>query len=243
LDKKAPLDLLFLGAGNAFAAHGRAFNAFLLNGRYLCDVGPTVLGQLRRAGVNPGDIDVIFVSHFHGDHFFGLPFLCLDYWRQERQTDLYIVGPPGIEERSELLLDLAFPSLPSKPRVYRRRYIEVEDGLEAEAAGIQFTAAEVEHVPTLRCYAYRAHLDGRTLVYSGDSRLCAGLLKLVPAAEVLVLECSSRGDPVHLSISDVAEVRRQASKSAKTIVTHLDVLHVEGLDGVLVADDLSRFRL
>jgi ribonuclease BN (tRNA processing enzyme) len=235
---------LFLGTGNAFAAEGSAFNSFLVNGRYLFDSGPTALQQIRRAKTNPDDIDVILVSHFHGDHFFGLPFLFLEFWRRDRRKELVIAGPPGIEERSETLFETGFPGMPVRPNAYRRRYIEVHDGLECEAAGLEFTAAEVEHVEALRCFAYRGHVNGRTLMYSGDSKLCKGLMRLAPGAEILVMDCSNGGDPVHMSQQDVAMVRQKAPENATTIVTHLDGFPPAlELDGVLVAHDLARFRL
>jgi ribonuclease BN (tRNA processing enzyme) len=241
---KPPLDLLFLGTGNAFAAEGSAFNSFLVNGRYLFDSGPTILQQIRRARMNPDDIDVVLVSHFHGDHFFGLPFLFLEFWRRERRKELTIAGPPGIAERAEMLFETGFPGMPVRPNAYRRRYIEVSDGLECEAAGLEFTAAEVEHVASLRCFAFRGHANGRTIMYSGDSKLCKGLLRLAPGAEVLVMDCSNGGDPVHMSQKDVAIVRQKAPEDATTIVTHLDGFPPPlELDGVLVAHDLARFRL
>src|SRR3989304_1978366 len=96
---RQPLELLFLGSGNAFAPQ-RYWSSFLLNGRYLFDAPPTALPHLKRAGRAADDIDVIFISHFHADHFFGLPFLLLEYAEQTLRTKpLTIVGPPGIEQR------------------------------------------------------------------------------------------------------------------------------------------------
>lgn len=241
---RKPLDLFFLGSGNAFGAEGRAFSSFLVNGRYLFDAGPTVLQQLKRAKIKSNDIDAVLISHFHADHFFGLPFLFLDLWREGRTREIVIAGPPGVEERSEQLLELGFPRVPSMMTAFKRRYIEVGDGVEAEAAGLQFTAAEVEHVPDLQCFAFRAHLDDRTIMYSGDSKLCAGLLRLVPGADTLVLECSCGGDPVHMSTGDVLEVVRSASPGAQTIITHLDGNdQPEELQKLLIAYDLAHFKL
>jgi ribonuclease BN (tRNA processing enzyme) len=242
--QKGQIDLLFLGTGNAFAAEGSAFNSFLLNGRYLFDAGPTALQQASRGDVDPNGIDLILVSHFHADHFFGLPFLFLEYWRTGRSKDLYIAGPPGIELEAETLFEKGFPALPASPNAYKRRYIEVHDGIEAEAAGLQFSAAEVEHVPALRCFAYSAQVGGRSLLYSGDSKLCDGLLRLAQSADILVLDCSNGGDPVHMSREDVAVVREQAGPGARAILTHLDGIPAPNeLPGVLVAEDLARFRL
>ncbi len=60
--KREPLDLTFLGSGNAFAPAGRAFSSFLVNGRYLFDCGPTVLQQLHKAGLSSDVIDLVLIS-------------------------------------------------------------------------------------------------------------------------------------------------------------------------------------
>src|SRR5688500_5288949 len=105
-DTTPPLHLPFLGSGNAFGAEGRAFSSFVLNNRYMFDCGPTLLQQLRKTRIESNDIDVILISHFHADHFFGLPFFFLDAWRNQREKELTIVGPAGIEERVKALLKL-----------------------------------------------------------------------------------------------------------------------------------------
>jgi ribonuclease BN (tRNA processing enzyme) len=238
------IELAFLGSGNAFGAEGRANSSFVLNGRYLLDCGPTLLPQMRKLDISGEDIDAVLISHFHADHFFGLPFLFLDAWQHRRQRDLYIVGPPGIEERTRRLLELGYPMLLSKME-FQRHYIEAHDGLEAAVAGLPFTAASVKHVADMESFAYRAHVDGRALVYSGDTQLCQGLLRLVPGADVLVLECAcAGGNGVHLTPEALAEVRRQAPPHATTIVTHLDGHdHPENFEGLIVAQDATRFQL
>ncbi len=236
------LDLLFLGSGNAFGAGGRAFSSFLLNGRYLFDCGPTLLQQLQRAGVSSGDIEAVFVSHFHADHFFGLPFLLLDAKFSGRTRDLTIVGPPGIEARTRNLLQLGYPNLAANTN-YALRYVEVADGHETEFEGLSLKAAQVSHVDELECFGFRAEIDGRSLVYTGDTTLCEGLLKLVAGADVIVTECSCADVPVHLSPDGVAAVVRHAP-GAKIIVTHLDGHeHPTNFDGLIVAEDLARYSL
>jgi len=237
------LNLTFLGSGNAFAAEGRAFSSFLVNGRYLFDCGPTVLQQLRKLNIAASDIDAVFISHFHADHFFGLPFLLLDAKYGGRGKDLVIVGPPGVEQRTEDLLRLGYPSVTAEhTNSFRRCYVEVSDGCEAEIAGVALMAASVEHVEEMQCFALRARIGNRVIVYSGDSKLCSGLLSLIPGADVIVLECSCDGVPVHLSPEGVETVRRHASPDARLIVTHLDGHdHPNGYENLIVAQDLASF--
>lgn len=240
-DQTSPLQLTFLGSGNAFGAEGRAFSSFLLNGRYLFDCGPTLMQQLRKSRIDTNDIDVILISHFHADHFFGIPFFFLDAWRFGREKPLTIVGPPGIEEHTMKLLEIGYSMIPGKLK-FPVTYIEASDGLEAEAHGLEFTASTVIHVPELECFAYRAQAGGRSLAYSGDSTLCDGLLRIVPGAEVVVLECSCGHEPVHISPADVDEVRRHMSPDAALIVTHLDGHDRPGdFANAIVATDLGRY--
>jgi ribonuclease BN (tRNA processing enzyme) len=213
-----------------------------VNGGYLFDAGPTALQQMRKSRVNPANVKVIFISHFHADHFFGLPFLLLDYWLSERVDDLHLVGPPGIEERTEQLLTLGFPGLPSRSPGYKRLYTEVDDGVDGEMEGIAFKAYEVKHVPALRCFGFSAVTTGRKLAYSGDSVICDGLIRLVAAAEVLILDCSHDDDPVHLRQSDLSTVIAGAPEEATTIVSHLDDAGIVRAANVLIASDLGRFR-
>lgn len=234
------LDLLFLGSGNAFAAQGRAFSSFLLNGRYLFDCGPTLLQQLARAGVSSNDIEAVFITHFHADHFFGLPFLFLDAKYGGRTEDLTIFGPPGIEAKARSLIEIGFPGVVDAAN-YTRRYVEVRDGSRDTLGELSLAAVRVKHVNELESFAFRAEIDGRSVVYSGDTTLCDGLLRIVPGADVLVTECSCDNVAVHLSPRDVEEVARHAA-GAKVIVTHLDGReHPTNFAGMTVAEDLARF--
>jgi len=82
-------------------------------------------------------------------------------------------------------------------------------------------------------------------MYSGDSKMCDGVVRLAPGAEALVLDCSHGGDPVHLSVTDVAAIRAKADPAATTIATHLDGNPPPpDLDpAILIASDLARIRL
>ncbi|HKZ51369.1 MAG TPA: MBL fold metallo-hydrolase, partial [Dehalococcoidia bacterium] len=104
------LELAFLGSGNAFAAGGRYWSGFLLDGRYLFDAPPTLLAHLKRLGRDLQAIRVVFISHFHGDHVLGLPFLYLEYAElSPRREELLVVGPPGVEDLVEGVYRRVFP--------------------------------------------------------------------------------------------------------------------------------------
>ena len=241
-----PLDLLFLGSGNAFAA-GRYWSSFLLNDRYLFEASPVALPHLKRCDVALEEIEAVFISHFHGDHFFGLPFLLLEYAElTSRSKELTIIGPPGVQERVGTVIKAGFPHLLDHKKSYRESYLELRDGLEGEVGGLKFRARSVTHVDGMECFGFRVQIGERTLAYSGDTVLCDPLVELAEGADVFVVECSCWDNSCgpHLNPNDVRELRRRLGPKPTFVLTHLDAGQQDlGIENVLVAEDLARFRL
>jgi ribonuclease BN (tRNA processing enzyme) len=241
--------LTFLGTGNFFAEAGY-WNSFLLDGRVLVEVSPTVLPNLHRAGVDPTVIDVVFISHFHADHSFGWPFLLLSYLTTlRRASDLWVVGPPGVRSfladmvragAIDHLVRLAW----EKSGGFSLHFVEVT-GKDQEAGGVRFRAVRVEHDPMLDCYGYLIERRGRLLGYSGDTQLCDGLRRLAADADALVLECSQRhsGPPGHMTLDDVHVLRREYPR-LPLVLTHRGAdVDGDGIPDVVVPRDLETLTL
>lgn len=242
----APLELLFLGSGNGFA-QGRFYSSFLVNDRYLFDASPAVVPVMKQQGAVPADIEAIFISHFHADHLFGLPFLILDYVEAEpRERDLAIIGPPGLETRVRALLEVGLPGTARRSWPFTVRYCEVADGRSEEVAGVSYVAREVQHAAHFACFGYRMEIGGRVLSYSGDSGWCDALVALGDGADVFVLECSTWETPPkhHLGPDDIRELRRRLGPRPTFVLTHLDAGERElGVENVILAQDFERLSL
>ena len=87
----------------------------------------------------------MFVSHLHGDHFGGLPFLILDGQFSRRTSPLTVAGPPGISQRLTDTMECLFPGSSRTPRRFDIRAIEIEPGATTTVAGVGVTAWEVNH--------------------------------------------------------------------------------------------------
>ena len=93
------VSLRVLGCGDAFGSGGRFQSCFMVTSAGECcliDCGATAMVAMRRFGVDPGAIDMVLLSHLHGDHFAGLPFLLLQqHFVGRRGRPLTIFGPHG----------------------------------------------------------------------------------------------------------------------------------------------------
>ncbi|MBZ0148102.1 MAG: MBL fold metallo-hydrolase, partial [Pseudorhodoplanes sp.] len=82
--------LQFIGSGDAFGSGGRFNTCFHLTGartNALIDCGASSLIALKRAGIDRNAIETILVTHFHADHFGGVPFFVLDAQLVAKRSD------------------------------------------------------------------------------------------------------------------------------------------------------------
>jgi ribonuclease BN (tRNA processing enzyme) len=109
------MKLHVLGCGDASGSGGRNNSGYLAEASdrlFLLDCGPTTLPAMKRAGFDPRQLDAVFVSHLHGDHYGGLPFFFIDFlYDHPREKPLHIAGPPGMEERARGLFQLMYGDL------------------------------------------------------------------------------------------------------------------------------------
>jgi ribonuclease BN (tRNA processing enzyme) len=219
----------FLGTGTAFQSDGRGAAAVLIRpdsaAPFLVDVGPTALLAMTRFGVDCGRIDRVFLTHLHGDHVAGWPFLLLDLCLvQKRRRPLDVHGPPGTRACLEGLSRLCFGEILEPARLgfaVRWDELPVEAAAGLDAGGLRFDVLPMEHHPT--SIAFRFDIAGRRVAVTGDTRWCAGLEALARGSDLLVLECTTArptGYP-HVSLAELRE-RRDALGDCDVVLVHLD---------------------
>ena len=114
VSSRGPVTVTFAGSGDAFGSGGRYQACIHLRGPggaapVLLDCGATSLPALRRCGLDPGEVAAVFVSHLHGDHVGGIPFLLLHAQFARRAGPLAVIGPPGTARRLTELMEGLFP--------------------------------------------------------------------------------------------------------------------------------------
>lgn len=218
--------IAFLGTGNAFAPQ-RDWSCLLINGTILLDAGPTMLANLKRLPADPAAIRHVFISHFHGDHCFGLPFLLLDNHFLSRTTaPLTVIGPPGIEAWTRDAMQLAFPDVVGKGWPRPTTFIEARAGETQTADGLTFTPLRMAHGDGwLQAFGFRLLLPDGVLAYSGDTRMTETLYTLVADARVIILEATEQAESTyHLGHADIQTLLSAVPADSSVFLTHLDSL-------------------
>jgi ribonuclease BN (tRNA processing enzyme) len=216
----------FLGSGDAFGSGGRFNTCFLVEneaGVFLIDCGVSSLIAMRKYGIDPNRVGTVFISHLHGDHFGGLPFLILDaQFYSRRTTQLTLVGPPGFRDRLTQVMELLFPGSSRVERSFTTEIHEINAAETAVIDGVKVTAYLVEHACGAPPFALRFVCDGKVLAYTGDTEWTESLLAVGRDADLLIAEALffERRVKYHLDYASLkSNLERMGAK--RVILTHM----------------------
>lgn len=223
------VEVTFLGTGDAFASGGRFQSGYIIDGggcQVLMEAGPTVLCAMKRMNFAPADIDIVLISHLHGDHYGGLPFLILEYlWESPRTRPLTIAGPRHLEERAWKLFNTMFPfSSGDIERLKRNlRFVVLEPGCKARLGRLHVETIRTPHMKRDTSLALRLSIDGKTIAFSGDSGWTDELVRFTAGADLFMCECTyyeSTQLDFHLNYPLIAE-KRANFDVGRMVLTHI----------------------
>jgi ribonuclease BN (tRNA processing enzyme) len=218
--------LRFLGCGDAFGSGGRFNTCFLLSDsgdRALIDCGASSMIAMRKFGVDPNGIGTILITHLHGDHFGGLPFLLLDAQLVSRRREpLTIAGPPGLEQRLHDSLELFFPGSTGIARKYDLKVIELDAETRRSFGPVAVTPFLVKHPCGAPPYSLRVELGGKTVTYTGDTEWVDALVPAAQGADLLIAEAYFDEKPIRFHLNYATVLANRERLGAKRIVlTHM----------------------
>jgi ribonuclease BN (tRNA processing enzyme) len=247
------MKLTIAGSGDAFGSGGRLNTCFFLEtakAGLLIDCGASSLPALKAQGIDPNRIDAIVLSHLHGDHFGGLPFLLLDaQFLGRREQPLLIAGPPGTRARLDALLEVFFPKSTGSKWRFAWRVEEIAVGIETDLLGHSLLTTEVIHQSGAPSTALRLSDGEKIFAYSGDTEWTDALVPIAAGADLFICECYGYAGKIAGHITWEILKSRLADLGAKrTMVTHMNPSVLERLDelkaaGVLIAADGLRLEV
>lgn len=215
----------FYGSGNAFADGGRSHACIHLTApgvSLLLDCGGSSLPAIRRS-VDPAELTAIAVSHLHGDHFGGIPFLLDQQKWTYRKAPMTIAGSPSLEARVRQLaaaytMDLATLGYPVT-------YVTLGHD-ERDVGGARIAAVPVRHSEGVEPHGLRVRIGDTLVAYSGDAAWSPALVEVARGADLFICEATNfataeeKTNPVHVSYETLARNRAQL-EARRIVLTHL----------------------
>lgn len=228
----------FLGSGDAFGSGGRFQTCIHVESgasQLLLDCGASSLIAMRRFGVDPQAIDTVILSHLHGDHFGGVPFLILDGQFKRRTRPLLVAGPPGVEKRVREAMEVFFPGSTRIERKFETRFVELADRVAVEVGPVHVTGYEVSHASGAPPFALRIAGEGKIVTYSGDTEWTESLVDAARGADLFIAEALSYDKRIryHLDLATLLEHRSRLD-CRRLILTHMGEDVLARLDGLAV---------
>ncbi|MEO9874288.1 MAG: MBL fold metallo-hydrolase [Anderseniella sp.] len=228
----------FAGSGDAFGSGGRLNTCIIVDApemRLAVDFGASSLVALNRLGIEHNTIETIVITHLHGDHAGGIPFMLLDAMlAARRQSPLTIIGPPGTERWVEQATAALFPgSHMMKPR-FALDFVELSNTSKHRHGQLAIEVMPAIHTPETLPTSLRLNVGGKVISYTGDGEWNPHMPALADGADLLIMECYAHGKPVkyHLNYPDI-EANRGALNARRIVLTHM------GPDMLAAAENVS----
>jgi ribonuclease Z len=249
------IEITFLGTGSAMPPRDRGNTAFTVRTEhllFLADAGPSVFGDLQRAGIEPSTIDVIFLSHGHADHILGFPQLALLQKFMTKEPPLRIYCTAAVREAVCTITQLSFPE--AADGLPHFNWIELAEGprqFHDLTDDIQLTTELVFGPPYMPVLGLRLDFfdKGVSLAFSADTAPSDAMASLATGCDLLIHEASfsaTMQPNVSPELYFHSDARQAGQIAARAGVKRLALVHLSRLHGnhrrVLTAEAAEYFK-
>jgi ribonuclease BN (tRNA processing enzyme) len=227
----------FVGSGDSFGSGGRFQTCILVDGpqsRFAMDFGTSSLIALAQQGIEHNSIDAILLTHLHGDHCGGVPFLLMDAMLSARRTrPLIVAGPLDLRRRMAEMQEVMFPGSKVMSPKFPLEWIELKPGRTQSILDLKVTAQRARHTVETNPTALRVEVGGKVVSYTGDTEWTDEIAKVALGADLLVAECYFFEKPIkwHLNYPAIAAHRNDFG-AKRVILTHMSKEMLAQVDNV-----------
>ncbi len=214
-----------IGSGDAFHSGGRLHSCYHLDAgdtQLLLDCGASSPAGFAGCGINADHLDMIIVSHLHGDHFGGIPYLLLaGKYLHRRTRPLFCVGPDGLQQRVEQAFNALYPGVLEGGLGFEVRYQVLDPAATLDVRGARVSCVPVIHGGGAQALGIRVEIGGRIVSYSGDTEWTEQLPVLAQGSDLFICECFSYDQPApgHLDYQTLMREKERFA-TGRLVLTH-----------------------
>jgi len=238
----------FVGSGDSFGSGGRFQTCILVDGggtRFAIDFGTSSLIALNQQGIEHNSIDAILLTHLHGDHCGGVPFMLMDAMLGARRSrPLTIAGPHDTRARMAVIAEALFPGSEVMVPKFPLDYVEMEVGHTNAVRNLWVTPYAAKHTRQTNPTFLRVEVGDKVIAYTGDGEWTDEMAEMGRGADLVVAECYYYEKPIKWHLNYPALVEHVRDFGAKRVIlTHMSremLLHAKDVpeesahDGMVV---------
>lgn len=237
------MKIKLVGTGAMYTAYNSACT--LIDNKIIVDMPNGTIKQLLKENINVGLIDIILITHMHGDHTADIPFF-LKYIFNYLKTNknIKIVGPLGIKNKIIKLFNAYnFEDEKEIEQFFNIEFIEIlENEIEIDNYFIKsYLVLHGEEKPAL------GYVIDNKLGLTGDSGLCNNIEEIFKKSQVIISDSSlDIGDSCHLGINDLDYLTKKYNK--KVLCTHLrdetrNIITKGNFENIIVKEDFYEIEI
>ncbi|MEH6448331.1 MAG: MBL fold metallo-hydrolase [Oleispira sp.] len=223
------INVFLCGTGTPYPDEARnpSCLAIIAGSEYLVfDAGEGSSRRLDTMGLPTKELDAVFISHWHSDHFSGLDYLMNSSWVFGRKQILEVYGPAGVTGviagiEQSYALDISYRSGLQKEALNKEFALALpkpviitegsaEKSVVYQKNDVTVSAFLVDHAPVKPALGYLVEYKGRKVVISGDTRISSNVEKYSKQADILIHEALN----VAMNINAV-KIARELGLSAR----------------------------
>lgn len=190
----------FVGTGSIFASFNSA--SYLINDKILVDIPNGCCKAIKKMNKDVVDIEYIFITHFHGDHFLDIPFLLSEIYARGSKK-ITLIGGADLKEKVYQATKLVFPSSYEK---YLTRneitYLCCEQDIKIDEIDIK--RIRVNHGRMKEPYGYVFQYGDKIITFTGDTSLCESVEDMCKVSNYVVIDVTlEEGNEAHIGIDNL----------------------------------------